>query len=103
MFDKNYPLFPLIASLSKFTKVQSDIRYVENKILESLLNTIGENEVGLNTYQTLLEATKPSYFTGEVVDASIVMGKKDSDFRPDREELKINGQLLRRGRDYEVD
>lgn len=101
--DYHFKGFPLIASLSKFTKVQSDIRYVENKILESLLNTIGENEVGLNTYQTLLEATKPSYFTGEVVDASIVMGKKDSDFRPDREELKINGQLLRRGRDYEVD
>jgi gliding motility-associated protein GldM len=101
--DYHFKSFPLIASLSKFTKVQSDIRYVENKILESLLNTIGKNEVGLDTYQTLLETTKPTYFTGQVVDASIVMGKKDSDFRPDREELKINGRLLTRGREYDVD
>lgn len=101
--DYHFKGFPLIASMSKFTKVQSDIRYVENKILESLLSTIGENEVGLNTYQTLLETTKPSYFTGQVVDASIVMGKKDSDFRPDREELKINGTSLTRGRDYVVE
>ncbi len=101
--DYHFKGFPLIASLSKFTKVQSDIRYVENKILEGLLNTIGENEVGLDTYQTLLETTKPSYFKGQVVDASIVMGKKDSDFRPDREELKINGKTLTRGKEYVVD
>ncbi|NCG03940.1 MAG: hypothetical protein GWO82_01250 [Bacteroidetes bacterium] len=101
--DYHFKGFPLIASLSKLTKIQSDIRYVENKILESMLSTIGENEVGLDTYQTLLETTKSSYFTGQVVDASIVMGKKDSDFRPDREELQINGNPLTRGREYVVE
>ena len=78
--------FPLIASLSKLTKLQSDIRFVENKILENILKTINEHEGGIsaNTYQTLLESSKSSFYTGDLVDASVVMGKKDANFLPSR-------------------
>ena len=48
--------FPLIASLSKLTKIQSDIRFVENKVLENILSTINAHEGGLNKYQTLWDA-----------------------------------------------
>ena len=82
--DYHFKGFPLIASLSKLTKIKSDIRYLENKILENILSTVNAHEGGLNTYSTLLEASKSSYYTGELVDASVVMGKKDSNFRPDR-------------------
>jgi len=94
--------FPLIASLSKLTKIQSDIRFVENKILENILSTINAHEGGLNKYQTLLEATKSSYYTNEIVDASIVMGKKDSNFKPSRVELSLNDSPMVQGRDFDI-
>ena len=94
--------FPLIASLSKLTKIQSDIRFVENKILENILSTINAHEGGLNKYQTLLESTKSSYYTNEVVDASVVMGKKDSNFKPSRVELSLNDRPLVLGRDFTI-
>jgi gliding motility-associated protein GldM len=100
--EYNYKGFPLIASLSKLTKIQSDIRFVENKILENMLSTINAHEGGLNKYQTLLETSKSSYYTSELVDASIVMGKKDSNFKPNRVELSLNDRPMRQGRDFEI-
>lgn len=100
--DYHYKGFPLIASLSKLTKIQSDIRFVENKILENMLSTINAHEGGLNKYQTLLETSKSSYYTSELVDASIVMGKKDSNFKPNRVELSLNDRPMRQGRDFEI-
>lgn len=94
--------FPLIASLSKLTKIQSDIRFVENKVLENILSTINAHEGGLNKYQTLLESTKSSYYTNELVDASIVMGKKDSNFKPSRVELFLNDRPIVQGRDFTI-
>lgn len=94
--------FPLIASLSKLTKIQSDIRFVENKILENILSTINAHEGGLNKYQTLLESSKSSYYTNELVDASVVMGKKDSNFKPSRVELRLNDRPLVLGRDFTI-
>jgi gliding motility-associated protein GldM len=96
--------FPLIASLSKLTKLQSDIRFVENKILEKMLTTINEHEGGIsaNTYQTLLESSKSTFYTGELVDASVVMGKKDANFVPSRVELLLNGSPIVEGRDFDV-
>lgn len=94
--------FPLIASLSKLTKIQSDIRFLENKVLESMLSTINAHEGGLNKYQTLLESTQSSFYTNEMVDASIVMGKKDSNFKPNRAELSLNGKPLVQGRDFTI-
>lgn len=94
--------FPLIASLSKLTKIQSDIRFIENKILEYIISVINEHEGGIsaNTYQTLLESSKSSFYTGDLVDASVVMGKKDSNFVPSRVELFLNDQRMVQGRDF---
>ncbi len=94
--------FPLIASLSKLTKTQSDIRFLENKILENVISTINAHEGGLNKYQTLLESSKSSYYTNELVDASVVMGKKDSNFKPSRVELSLNDRPLVLGRDFTI-
>ena len=74
--------------------MQSDIRYVENKLLNLIRSSIADREGGLNTYQTLLETTKSSYYTGERVDAAVVMGKKDSSFEAERVELSVNGKPL---------
>ena len=90
----NFYGFPVIASLAKLTKVQSDIRYIENKVLNEILSAIQGKGLNFSTFQTLLETTKPVYYTTDVVDAAIVMGKKDEGFRPDKVELFLNGNPL---------
>ena len=94
--------FPLIASLSKLTKIQSDIRFIENKVLENFISTINAHQGGLNKYQTLLESSKSSFYTNELVDASVIMGKKDSNFKPSRVELALNGSPIALGRDFVI-
>ena len=90
----NYYGFPVIASLAKLTKVQSDIRYIENKVLNEILSSIQGKGLNFSTFQTLLETSKPVYYTTDVVDAAIVMGKKDEGFKPDKVELFLNGKPL---------
>jgi gliding motility-associated protein GldM len=91
----NFEGFPMIASISKLTKIQSDIRYIENKVLTQILNAVQNKGLNFNTFQTLLETTKPVYYTTDVIDAAVVMGKKDEGFRPDKVELFFNGNPLR--------
>ena len=99
--EYNYKGFPLIASLAKFSNIQSDIRTVEYNILNTILNTISAKSGGLNVYNTLLETTG-SYFTGDLVDAKIVVGRKDDSFKPKDENLSIDGIKLRKNIDYEI-
>jgi gliding motility-associated protein GldM len=90
----NFFGFPVVASLAKLTKIQADIRYIENKVLNEIITSISGKGNNFNTFQTLLETTKPVYYTTDVVDAAIVMGKKDEGFKPDKVELFLNGNPL---------
>ena len=74
--------------------MQSDIRYIENKVLNEILSSIQGKGLNFSTFQTLLETSKPVYYTTDVVDAAIVMGKKDEGFKPDKVELFLNGKPL---------
>ena len=84
----------MIASISKLTKIQSDIRYIENKVLTQILNAVQNKGLNFNTFQTLLETTKPVYYTTDVIDAAVVMGKKDEGFKPDGVDLFLMESLL---------
>ena len=90
----HYYGFPLIASLSKITKIQSDIRSVEYEILNSLTSKTKDRKLSFDNADTLLES-EPVYYTNSTVDAAIVVGRTDSSFRPDNVELKIDGISLR--------
>jgi len=100
--EYNFQGFPMIASISKLTKIQSDIRYIENKVLTQILNAVQNKGLNFNTFQTLLETSKPVYYTTDVIDAAIVMGKKDESFKPDGVELFINGKPLR-SNEYKIE
>jgi gliding motility-associated protein GldM len=90
----NFFGFPVVASLAKLTKIQADIRYIENKVLNEIITSISGKGNNFNTFQTLLETSKPVYYTTDLVDAAIVMGKKDEGFKPDKVELFLNGTPL---------
>ena len=97
----NYEKFPLVASLTKITKIQADIRTVEYEILNSLIQKTQTRKLSFDNADTLLES-EPVYYTNSVVDAAIVVGRTDSSFRPDKVELKIDGVSLIEDNDYEV-
>ena len=48
----------MIASIAKLTKIQSDIRFIENSVLNEINNALGGGS--LNSFQTLLVSEKPS-------------------------------------------
>ena len=91
----NYEKFPLVASLSKFTKIQSDIRSVEYEILNSLVSKTKDRQLSFDSKSTLLETDKQAYYTNSVVDAKVVVGNTDSSFKPDRVDLKVDNIQLK--------
>ena len=90
--------FPLIASISKITNMQSNIRAVESRILVAILGGIAvdEGDVGKN-YSTNLYSDRSSFYTNSYVDAKIVLGRNDDNFQPTDVNLSVDGVRLNEG------
>ena len=91
----NYKGFPLVASLTKMTQLQSDIKTTESEVLSNMLQGTLSSQVSMTNYTTLMETSKSAYFNGEKFDGQIVLGRKDSSTRPNRVELTLDGRKLR--------
>lgn len=91
----NYEKFPLVASLAKITKIQSDVRSVEYEILNSLVRKTKDRQLSFDSKSTLLETDKQAYYTNTIVDAKVVVGNTDSSFKPDVVELMIDNVKLK--------
>ena len=94
--------FPLIASMAKMTKIQNDIRYMQNKLLSAIL---GDGELPLVSY---LLPSKQQNYAGEVYDGSLVMGQKSSNFSFGDVQLQLtdpnnNKVNLTRDVDYDIE
>jgi len=92
--DYHYKGFPLVASLTKMTQLQSDIKTAESEILSQMLAGELSNQVSMTNYTTLMETSKSAYFNGEVFDGQIVLGRKDATTKPKRVELTLDGRKL---------
>lgn len=92
--DHNYKGFPLVASLTKMTQLQSDVKTTESEVMATMLKGTLTSEVSMTNYTTLLETTKSAYFNGETFDGQIVLGRKDATTRPNRVELTLDGRKL---------
>lgn len=92
--DHNYKGFPLVASLTKMTQLQSDIKTTESEVMATMLKGTLTNEVSMTNYTTLLEQRKSAYFNGETFDGQIVLGRKDASTKPNRVELTLDGRTL---------
>ena len=92
--DYHYKGFPLVASLTKLTQIQSDIKTAESEILSTMLAGELSNQVSMTNYTTLMETSKSAYFNGEKFDGQIVLGRKDASTKPNRVELTLDGRKL---------
>ena len=102
--DYNFKGFPKIASLSKLTKLQSDIRELEFQMTQALTDKIKSDgsAVNINTSKTLFDS-QPSYYVNQNInDAKIIVGRIDGNFRPDSVSLRIGNEKLRENIDYTI-
>ena len=92
--DYHYKGFPLVASLTKMTQMQSDIKTTQSEVLGAMFTGTLSSEVSMTNYTTLLETSKSAYFNGEQFDGQIVLGRKDASTKPNRVELALDGRAL---------
>ncbi len=92
--DYHYKGFPLVASLTKMTQLQSDIKTTESQVLANMLQGTLSSEVSMTNYTTLMETSKSAYFNNEQFDGQIVLGRKDASTKPSRVELTLDGRPL---------
>jgi gliding motility-associated protein GldM len=98
----HYEGFPLIASLTKLTALQTDIKATEEDALKAMLQGELTEQISLANFSTLLEAEKSAFYAGEKFNGSIVLGKTDKSAKPVRADLSLDGRKLTEGRDYEL-
>ncbi|MFD1094941.1 type IX secretion system motor protein PorM/GldM [Salegentibacter chungangensis] len=98
----HYEGYPLIASITKMTQLQADIKTTENNILSAMLAGQLQQEVSMTNYTTLLETPKSAYYQGEQFDGAIVLGRKDATTKPNRVELTLDGNKLSED-DYKIE
>ena len=99
-----YDGFPMVASLTNFTQIQTDIRSTESDILSNLLGDKLETitQITGSNYKGIVSLNKSSYFVGEQVKGQVVLGRYDSNLVPTKVTLdgkditdKVeNGQVM---------
>ena len=92
--DYNYKGYPLVASLTKITQLQADLKNTGSEVLNSMLSGSLKADASMTNYTTLLETTKSAYFNGETFDGNIVLGRKDGSTKPNKVELTLDGRPL---------
>lgn len=99
----NYEGFPLIASLTKITALQADIKSTEEDALKAMLEGNLTNQVSLKNFATSLLGTKSAFYSGEKYDGKIIISKTDNSSTPVKADLKLDGRKLTEGTDYKLE
>ncbi len=100
--DYHFKGFPLVASLTKLTQMQTDIKTTEEDILTKMLEGALKGQVSMTNYTTLLEQPKSAYYSGETFDGNIVLGRKDATTKPNKVVLTLDGRELKE-EDYSIE
>ncbi|WP_055444423.1 gliding motility protein GldM [Lacinutrix himadriensis] len=71
----NYQGFPAIASYTKLTAMQNDIKVTESDMFSLFLGNIVSEATTLNNYKAIVLADKSAFFAGEKFQGRVVIGK----------------------------
>ncbi|MDT0619991.1 gliding motility protein GldM [Croceitalea vernalis] len=95
--------FPMVASLTKLTQLQADIKTTEQEVLKSLLEGNLTEAVSLKNFTTSLEASKSAFYSGDKYDGKIIVSKTDKSSTPVKADITLDGRKLTEGRDYKLE
>ncbi|MDX1469857.1 MAG: gliding motility protein GldM [Flavobacteriaceae bacterium] len=90
--DYHYKGFPLVASLTKLTQMQADVKTIESEVLSTMLAGRLKIEASLTNFEAIVVPDKTAFFTGEDFTGRIILGKKDKTLSADK--VIINGKEL---------
>lgn len=90
--DYHFKGFPLIASLTKLTQMQADVKTIESEVLSTMLEGRLKIEASLTNFQAIVVPDKTAFFNGENFKGRVILGKNDPTLRADK--VIINGQEL---------
>ena len=85
--------YPLIASLTRFTQIQANIKETESDILSAMLQGQLETDVSLTNYEAIVVADKTAFFQGERFKGKIYLGRKDPTLKAQK--VIINGKKVK--------
>ncbi|QEE48200.1 gliding motility protein GldM [Flavobacterium alkalisoli] len=85
--DYHYKGFPAIASLTKLTAMQNDVKKTEQDIYNALVGNTTAAIASMNNYQAMVVTEKSAFFAGEPVKGTIVLGRYDESTVPTSVEL----------------
>jgi gliding motility-associated protein GldM len=91
--DYNYHHFPLIASVTKLTQLQADIKTTESDVMTGMFQSDLVAAASLTKYQPIVVPEKTAFFQGEAVKGKIILGKFDPDLVA--KSVIVNGQSVR--------
>lgn len=80
--DYHYKGFPSIASLTKLSAMQNDVKTIEASIYSSVLGKVTMDMSSMTNFTALVVLDKNAYFEGEKVTGKVVLGKYDADTKP---------------------
>ncbi len=73
--DYHYKGFPAIASITKLSAMQNDIKATEANMFNIFLGNTLDDAVSLKKYQAIVLADKSAFFAGEKFQGKVVLGK----------------------------
>jgi gliding motility-associated protein GldM len=91
--DYNYRGFPLIATVTKLTQLQADIKATESDVIASMFQSDLIAAASLTAYQPIVVLEKSVFFEGEPVKGKIILGKFDPKLIA--KSVVVNGSSLR--------
>ncbi len=91
--DYNYHHFPLIASVTKLTQLQADIKATESDVMTGMFQSDLVAAASLTAYQPIVVPDKTVFFQGEAVTGKIILGKFDPSLKA--KSVIVNGTSVR--------
>jgi gliding motility-associated protein GldM len=75
--DYNYKGFPLIATVTKLSQIQADVKTTESDIISGMFQSDLKTAASLTAYQPIVVPDKTAFFQGEAVTGKVILGKFD--------------------------
>ena len=91
--EYNYKGFPMIASVTKLSQLQADIKTTESDIINGMFQSDLVAAASLTAYQPIVVPEKSAFFQGEAVKGKIILGKFDPSLVA--KSVIVNGQTVK--------
>lgn len=75
--EYNYVGFPLIATLTQLSAIQSDVKTAQSEILSKMLQGQLVSAVSMSNYEAIVIPSKTAFYSGENFIGKVVLGRVD--------------------------